>query len=196
MKIPMAELVVVSEVVDIYGGRVGLEVAEDSRLPVSVGPTLDVELPVGYGAEVVAKPMSELVDDSGLEDPVFEGVRMEVNEETKLPVPVGPTLDVKLNIGYGAEDVTKPMSELVDDSELVDAVYGGRGIEVVDESKLPVPVGKYAELELNVGYGAEDDVKSPIAELVVDSELVGAVYGGRVALGAVEESRLPVPVAP
>lgn len=66
------------------------------------------------------------------------------------PVPVGPRLNVELDdVGYGAEDdVTTPIAELVDDSEVADDEYGGMlKLDAVKE-KLPVPVGPYVELLL------------------------------------------------
>jgi hypothetical protein len=91
--------------------------------PVPVGPTVDVVLDgVAYGAEDDATiPMVEPVDDSELAGGEYSGIlKLDVVKD-KLPVPVGPDVELELLfVGYGELGavptlVAVPMLEIVEE---------------------------------------------------------------------------------
>lgn len=108
-------------------------------------------------------------------------------------------------VGYGADDdgdVTTPIAELVVTSELD---VGGRSVklEAVEDSRLPVPVGPYDELELlPVGYGALEEGTRVLeygdGDVLYPGKLAGVVSSGMLLLvsDGVEVTRGPVPVGP
>ena len=114
-----------------YGGvvRVWHAEYETERLPVSVGPVVDVRLEADES--VVAIPLFPDVDDA------------------TLPVPVGPAEEVEfeLGVGYGALEAPTddPMTpETLDDGE--EPVVNGSTVELLGDVKIPDPVGRTTEV--------------------------------------------------
>jgi hypothetical protein len=114
-----------------YGGVVRVWDAEDGtgRLPVAVGPVVDVRLEA---------------DESVVKIPLFPDV-----DDATLPVPVGPAeeVELELGLGYGAlgAPTDEPMiPETLDDGE--EPVVNGPTVELLGEVKIPDPVGRTTEV--------------------------------------------------
>ena len=101
-----------------------------------------------------------------------------IDEDEKPPVPVGLTVVVELDAGYGTLDVAADEGNAELDVRLMDDVSDVRTPLCVD-AELPVPVGVTTVEFEAVGYGAVDD-----------SEDVS------VPLSVVDDTGLPVPVGP
>jgi hypothetical protein len=114
-----------------YGGVVTVWDAEDGteRLPVAVGPVVDVKLKA---------------DESVVKIPLFPDV-----DDATLPVPVGPAeeVELELRLGYGALEAPtdEPMTpDTLDDGE--EPVVNGPTVELLGEVKIPDPVGRTTEV--------------------------------------------------
>ncbi len=114
-----------------YGGVVIFWDVEDEteRLPVCVGPVVDVRLEA---------------DESLVAIPLFPDV-----DDATLPVPVGPAeeLELEFGVGYGAFEAPTddPMTpETLEDGE--GPVVKGPTVELLGEVKIPDPVGKTMEV--------------------------------------------------
>jgi hypothetical protein len=129
-------------------------------LLVLVGPTMEVEFDVGYGADedpteeaiVLPETLDEEEIDPELKGPTFKELRMYV--------PVGPTLEVELkDVGYGAlDDPTGGMimpQDTVDEEGEDPELNGPIVDELYDDEigRLLAPVGPAECVELEVRYG-------------------------------------------
>lgn len=98
---------------------------------------------------------------SGLTTPLL------IDDDEKVPVPVGPVVDVEFDAGYGTLDVVAEDESAVLVLIMVDEDSDVRTLLCVDE-ELAGPVGPVTvELEADL-YEAVDDVSAPLS--VVDTE--------------------------